>query len=124
MPALPSSEEPGKTDEPERFSRILDTLITEPGVIGALIVGLDGTLVADKLPPEYDRETIGIMSLGVYINTVNSAKKLGQNHLHQMVCQTKMGCLVIANLGDVLLITVSDSQTRGLAQTANESSVQ
>jgi predicted regulator of Ras-like GTPase activity (Roadblock/LC7/MglB family) len=92
----------------EEINRLLAHIATQPGVVGSVIVGHDGILIASSLPKELDPETIGILSLGIYINTTNSTKKMLHNHLHQLVCRTHVGYLVIADFGGGILITVSN----------------
>ncbi len=93
----------------DEINRLLEHIATQPGVVGSVIVGHDGILIANSLPREHDPETIGILSLGIYINTTNSTKKIGHNHLHQLVCRTQAGYLVIADFGGGILVTVSNA---------------
>jgi predicted regulator of Ras-like GTPase activity (Roadblock/LC7/MglB family) len=94
----------------EEISKLLEHIATQPGVVGSVIVGHDGILIANSLPKELDPETIGILSLGIYVNTTNIAKKIGHNHLHQLVSRTQYGYLVVADFGGGILVTVSNGQ--------------
>lgn len=93
----------------DEINRLLEHIANQPGVVGSVIVGHDGILIANSLPKEQDPETIGIFSLGIYINTTNTSKKMGHNHLHQLVCRTAIGYLVIADFGGGILVTVSNA---------------
>jgi predicted regulator of Ras-like GTPase activity (Roadblock/LC7/MglB family) len=93
----------------DEINRLLEHIASQPGVVGSVIVGHDGILIANSLPKEHDPETIGILSLGIYINTTNTSKKMGHNYLHQLVCRTHHGYLVIADFGGGILVTVSNA---------------
>jgi len=94
----------------DEINKLLEHIATQPGVVGSVIVGHDGILIANSLPKELDPETIGILSLGIYVNTTNIAKKIGHNHLHQLVSRTHHGYLVIADFGGGILVTCSNGQ--------------
>ncbi len=90
--------------------KLLNHIGTLPGVLGSCIVGHDGIPIANNLPQEYDPETVGATSLGIYFNTTNTIRKMAHNHLHQMVACTQYGFLIIADFGGGILITVSNAQ--------------
>ena len=94
----------------EEISKLLEHIATQAGVVGSVIVGHDGILIANSLPKELDPETIGILSLGIYVNTTSIAKKMGHSHLHQLVSKTQYGYLVVADFGGGILVTVSNGQ--------------
>jgi predicted regulator of Ras-like GTPase activity (Roadblock/LC7/MglB family) len=79
-------------------------------VVGSVIVGHDGLLIANTMPPEIEAESVGVWALGVYMNTAHVVKKMGQNRVHQIVSKTPKGYLVIADFGGGLLVVVSDGK--------------
>jgi predicted regulator of Ras-like GTPase activity (Roadblock/LC7/MglB family) len=79
-------------------------------VIGSVIVGHDGLLIANTMPPEIEAESAGVWALGVYMNTAHVVKKMGQNRVHQIVSKTPKGYLVIADFGGGLLVVLSDGK--------------
>ncbi len=93
-------------------SEDLQTLLREIGtqqrVIGSVIVGHDGLLIANTMPEEVDAESIGVWSLGVYMNTEHVMKKMGHERVHQIVSRTPRGFVVIADFGGGLLVTITD----------------
>jgi uncharacterized protein len=89
---------------------LLQHVGSQPGVVGSVIVGNDGLLIANTMPPELDGEQIGVWALAVYMNTQNAAKKLGNDRVYQIVSKTPRGYLVIADFGSGLLVTVSDAR--------------
>jgi predicted regulator of Ras-like GTPase activity (Roadblock/LC7/MglB family) len=94
-------------DAATELQSLLQHVGSQPGVIGSVIVGNDGLLIANTLPPEMDGEQIGVWALAVYMNTQNAAKKLGHDRVYQIVSKTPRGYLVIADFGSGLLVTVS-----------------
>jgi len=48
------------------------------------------------MPAEIDGEQLGVWALAVYMNTENSARKLGNERVYQIVSKTPRGYLVIA----------------------------
>jgi predicted regulator of Ras-like GTPase activity (Roadblock/LC7/MglB family) len=92
----------------------LQTLLQHIGaqeqVVGSVIVGHDGLLIANTMPNDIDAESIGVWALGVYMNTEHVIKKMGQDRVHQIVSKTPKGYLVIADFGGGLLVTVSDGK--------------
>ena len=62
------------------------------------------------MPPDIDAESIGVWALGVYMSTEMVIKKMGQDRVHQIVCRTPKGYVIIADFGGGLLVTVSDGK--------------
>ena len=94
----------------DEIYKLLNHIATLPGVIGSCIVGHDGIPIANNLPQEYDPETVGALSLGIYVNTTTSIRRMAHNHLHQLAAKTQNGFLFIADFGGGILITVSNGQ--------------
>lgn len=93
-------------------SEDLQTLLLEigtiKGVIGCLVVGHDGLLIANSMPEETDAEAIGVWSLGIYMNTEYTMKKMGHERVHQIVNRTPRGYVVVADFGGGLLVSVTE----------------
>lgn len=93
-------------------SEDLQTLLSEigslKGVIGCLIVGHDGLLIANTFPEKFDAEQIGVWSLGEYMNTEHVMKKMGHERIHQIVNRTKSGYIVVADFGSGLIVVMID----------------
>ena len=92
----------------QELQSLLKHIGTQPGVVGSVIVGHDGILIANSMPKDVDPESIGVWALAVYLNTDNSIKKLGHNNIHQVVCRTPRGYLIIADFGGGILVTIAD----------------
>jgi predicted regulator of Ras-like GTPase activity (Roadblock/LC7/MglB family) len=92
----------------QELQTLLQHIGTQETVIGSVIVGHDGLLIANTMPPDIDAESIGVWALGLYMSTEMVIKKMGQDRVHQIVSRTPKGYVVIADFGGGLLVTVSD----------------
>lgn len=92
----------------QELQTLLQHIGTQETVIGSVIVGHDGLLIANTMPPDIDAESIGVWALGLYMSTEMVIKKMGQERVHQIVSRTPKGYVVIADFGGGLLVTVSD----------------
>ena len=95
-------------DAAQELQNLLTHIQQIPGVVGSVIVGHDGILIANSMPQDIEAESIGVWALGVYFNTDGVIKKMGHNHVHQAVCRTPRGYLIIADFGGGILVTLSD----------------
>ncbi len=89
---------------------LLSQIGTQQGVVGSVIVGHDGLLIANTMPGDMDAESVGVWALGVYMNTEHVTKKMGHDRVHQVVSRTHRGYVVIADFGGGLLVTVTDGR--------------
>ncbi len=94
----------------QELQTLLHHIGTQETVVGSVIVGHDGLLIANTMPPDIDAESIGVWALGVYMSTEMVIKKMGQDRVHQIVSRTPKGYVVIADFGGGLLVTVSDGK--------------
>jgi predicted regulator of Ras-like GTPase activity (Roadblock/LC7/MglB family) len=95
-------------------SEDLQTMLLEigsvQGVIGCLVVGHDGLLIANTMPEETDAESIGVWALGEYMNTEHVMKKMGHQRVHQIVNRTLRGYVVVADFGGGLLVAITEDE--------------
>jgi uncharacterized protein len=98
------------TEAAGELTALLHHISGQNSVVGSVIVGHDGLLIANTMPPEIEAESVGVWALGVYMNTEHVVKKMGQNRVHQIVSKTPKGYLVIADFGGGLLVTISDGK--------------
>jgi predicted regulator of Ras-like GTPase activity (Roadblock/LC7/MglB family) len=94
----------------QELQTLLHHIGTQETVVGSVIVGHDGLLIANTMPPDIDAESIGVWALGLYMSTEMVIKKMGQDRVHQIVSRTFKGYVVIADFGGGLLVTVSDGK--------------
>jgi predicted regulator of Ras-like GTPase activity (Roadblock/LC7/MglB family) len=97
------------------LQNLLNSVGAQSGVIGSVIVGHDGLLIANTMPPEMDAESVGVWALGVYMNTEHVIKRMKHNRISQIVSRTPRGYLIIADFGGGLLVTITEgTQTTSL----------
>jgi predicted regulator of Ras-like GTPase activity (Roadblock/LC7/MglB family) len=89
---------------------LLGQIGTQKGVVGSVIVGHDGLLIANTMPSDMDAESVGVWALGVYMNTEHVTKKMGHDRVHQVVSRTPRGYVIIADFGGGLLVTVTEGK--------------
>jgi hypothetical protein len=89
---------------------LLGQIGSQDGVIGSVIVGHDGLLIANTMPPDMDAESVGVWALGVYMNTEHVTKKMGHDRVHQVVSRTARGYVIIADFGGGLLVCVTEGK--------------
>ncbi|MBU6451464.1 MAG: roadblock/LC7 domain-containing protein [Cyanobacteria bacterium REEB67] len=87
---------------------LLGQIGAQVGVLGSVIVGHDGLLIANTMPPDMDAESVGVWALGVYMNTEHVTKKMGHDRVHQVVSRTPRGYVIIADFGGGLLVCVTE----------------
>jgi predicted regulator of Ras-like GTPase activity (Roadblock/LC7/MglB family) len=92
------------------LNSILQHVGAHPGVLGSVIIGHDGLLIVNNMPPEMDAEYFGVMAYTVFMSTTHATAKMGSQRVEQIVSKTPLGYLVIANFGNGLLVTASDVQ--------------
>ena len=57
----------------------ISTLKKYKGVLGSLVIGHDGALIASDFQIDVEEESIGVWALGVFMNTEHVVKKMGQS---------------------------------------------
>jgi len=96
------------TEAASELQQLLQHIGQQRTVIGSVIIGHDGLLIANTLPPDFDAESMGQFALGIYMNTSTTVTILGHEHIHQFVGRTPRGYIVIADFGGGLLVTISE----------------
>ncbi len=91
--------------KPQKIKLLFEQLAAQPGVLGSVIFESDGIIVASNMASEQNPENICI----IYKSAADTVSKMGHNRLHQMVCRTDLGFLVIYNFGDGFLATTSNA---------------
>lgn len=98
------------TEAAGELQSLLNHIGSQEMVVGSVIVGHDGLLIANTMRDDLDAESIGVWALGIYMSTDQVVKKMGQDHVHQIVSRTPRGYVVIADFGGGILVTVSDGK--------------
>jgi predicted regulator of Ras-like GTPase activity (Roadblock/LC7/MglB family) len=95
-----------RAGDASELRKMLDDIGSENDVVGSLLAGHDGLLIANTLPDDMEPDSIAVCALGVFMNTQQLAKKLGQEHVYQIVSLTSRGYMVISDFCGGLLVTV------------------
>jgi predicted regulator of Ras-like GTPase activity (Roadblock/LC7/MglB family) len=94
----------------DHLSQYLACLSQDSAVIGSVMFGNDGFVLADTMPPDFDTESIGVWALGLYMNTENVSKKMGYPRVRHFISRTSCGTFLVADFGDRLVATLSDGK--------------
>lgn len=75
--------------------RIVEDLIRVEGVIGSLLVGKDGLVVASTLMDEEDAEILGAMSAAVFGEIDKATKRIGVGMLLDTIIDAEQGSILM-----------------------------
>lgn len=87
--------------------RIVDDLIRVPGVIGSLLVGRDGLVVASTLLDEEDAEILGAMSAAVFGEIDKATKRIGVGTLVDSIIDAEQGSILMLEARDLILVVIT-----------------
>lgn len=76
-----------------QIAGLLNSLNGKHGILGCLLVGRDGSVVASSLPPEVDIAMIGALSATLFSNNDVSIQRMNRGNLVQMTLLTDQGIL-------------------------------
>jgi predicted regulator of Ras-like GTPase activity (Roadblock/LC7/MglB family) len=85
---------------------ILQRLTDLDAVIGAVLVGKDGLIVAGALHSD-DEEVLGAMSAAVIGSINNYTKQINSGEMRHVIIETKTGMVQLAEVGDLILVVTS-----------------
>ncbi|NOK58969.1 MAG: dynein regulation protein LC7 [Chloroflexi bacterium AL-W] len=88
--------------------RIVEDLIRVEGVIGGLLVGKDGLVVASTLLDEEDAEILGAMSAAVFGEIDKATKRIGVGTLIDTIIDAEQGSiLMLESKYNILLVVIT-----------------
>ncbi|MEM8534797.1 MAG: roadblock/LC7 domain-containing protein [Chloroflexota bacterium] len=88
--------------------RIVEDLIRVEGVIGGLLVGKDGLVVASTLLDEEDAEILGAMSAAVFGEIDKATKRIGVGTLVDTIIDAEQGSiLMLESKYNILLVVIT-----------------
>ncbi len=87
--------------------RIVEDLIRVDGVIGSLLVGKDGLIVAHTLLHEEDAEILGAMSAAVFGEIDKATKRIGIGMLIDSIIDAKDGSILLLEAKDLILVVIT-----------------
>ncbi len=89
---------------------ILQRLAELDDVIGAILVGKDGLIVAATLHTE-DEEVIGAMSAAAFGSITNYTKQINNGGMGHVIIETDKGTIQLEEAGDLILIVTTRSSS-------------
>jgi predicted regulator of Ras-like GTPase activity (Roadblock/LC7/MglB family) len=87
--------------------RIVEGLIRVEGVIGSLLVGKDGLVVASTLMDEEDAEILGAMSAAVFGEIDKSTRRIGVGTLIDAIIDAEQGSILMLESRDLILVVIT-----------------
>jgi len=85
---------------------ILQRLTDLDAVIGAVLVGKDGLIVAGALHSD-DEEVLGAMSAAVIGSINNYTTQINSGEMRHVIIETQTGMVQLAEVGDLILVVTS-----------------
>jgi predicted regulator of Ras-like GTPase activity (Roadblock/LC7/MglB family) len=86
---------------------IVEDLIRVDGVIGSLLVGKDGLVVASTLMDEEDAEILGAMSAAVFGEIDKATKRIGIGTLVDSIIDAEQGSILLLEAKELILVTIT-----------------
>lgn len=87
--------------------RIVEDLIRVEGVIGSLLVGKDGLVVASTLMDEEDAEILGAMSAAVFGEIDKATKRIGIGMLMDSIIDAEQGSILMLESKELILVVIT-----------------
>lgn len=87
--------------------QIVEDLLRVDGVIGSLLVGKDGLVVASTLQEPEDAEVLGAMSAAVYGEIDKSTKRIGVGKLQDAIIDAEQGSILLLEAQQLILVVVT-----------------
>lgn len=91
----------------QAMRRIVEDLIRVEGVIGSLLVGKDGLVVASTLLDEEDAEILGAMSAAVFGEIDKATKRIGVGTLVDSIIDAKDGSILLLEAKELILVVIT-----------------
>jgi len=85
---------------------ILQRLTDLDAVIGAVLVGKDGLIVAGALHSD-EEEVLGAMSAAVIGSINNYTRQINSGEMRHVIIETQTGMVQLAEVGDLILVVTS-----------------
>ncbi len=87
--------------------RIVEDLIRVEGVIGSLLVGKDGLVVASTLMDEEDAEVLGAMSAAAFGEIDKATQRIGVGRLVDSIIDAEQGSILMLEARDLILVVIT-----------------
>lgn len=90
--------------------RIVEDLIRIEGVIGALLVGKDGLVIASTMLEDEDAEVLGAMAAAMYGTLSKACERIGVGTMTDSIVQAADGTIHLVEAEDILLVVIAEKQ--------------
>jgi predicted regulator of Ras-like GTPase activity (Roadblock/LC7/MglB family) len=87
--------------------RIVEDLLRVDGVVGSLLVGKDGLVVASTLLDQGDAEVLGAMSAAIYAEIDKATKRIGVGGLTDAIINAQDGSTLMLESHDLILVVIT-----------------
>ncbi|MGC8873556.1 MAG: roadblock/LC7 domain-containing protein [Chloroflexia bacterium] len=87
--------------------KIVEDLLRVDGVVGSLLVGKDGLVVASTLLDPEDAEILGAMSAAVYGEVDKATKRIGVGSLSDAIINAQDGAVLLQESHDLILVVIT-----------------
>jgi predicted regulator of Ras-like GTPase activity (Roadblock/LC7/MglB family) len=91
----------------QAMRRIVEDLIRVEGVIGSLLVGKDGLVVASTLLDDEDAEVLGAMSAAVFGEINKATKRIGVGNLVDSIIDAQDGSILMLEAKELILVVIT-----------------
>ncbi len=92
------------------MKRIVEDLIRVDGVIGSLIVGRDGLVVASTLLEDEDAEVLGAMAAAMFGTIDKATGRIGVGGLINAIISASDGTVQLMGAEDLILVVITEKQ--------------
>jgi predicted regulator of Ras-like GTPase activity (Roadblock/LC7/MglB family) len=90
--------------------KIVEDLIRIDGVIGSLLVGKDGLVVASTLLEDEDAEVLGAMAAAMFGTIAKSTERIGVGTLENTIIEAAEGAIQLVEAEDLILVVITEKK--------------
>lgn len=95
------------------LERLQSYMHRQHSVVGTLVVGRDGLVLSARYRSDEFSEELANWALCAYINSNTAAQLLNSKHLYHIILTNSQGDVIITDLGQSFLITVTEGHDAG-----------
>ncbi|MBA3994286.1 MAG: hypothetical protein C0469_12230 [Cyanobacteria bacterium DS2.3.42] len=92
----------------QQMAAVLEPVLQCPGVSGYMVCGYDGLTISSSFPGDVDIEMLGGCALVTFMNSHSIMKVLGHTRINQLILNTPGGCMLLADFGKGILVTLTN----------------
>lgn len=96
------------TDQAAVLERLQSYIHAQHSVAGTLVLGRDGIVLSARYRSQ-EFEDLANWALCAYVNSKTAAHLLNSKHLHHIILSNQQGDVIITDLGQTFLITVTEA---------------